>query len=141
MVAGQEAMGKGNTMGNPAMGGMSPRPRGPGAIPAAPAPGGKGKGKRLSSAANAPGGPRPKQPRMMGQQGGMGMRKIGMVLSFNGNKGFGFISGDAGTGDVFFSRDGLAPGTPHELSGRTVSYELKFNPANGKPQASNVSLS
>merc|ERR1712003_467913 len=93
--------------------------------------------KRVSSATTAP-NPRAKQPRLMAQQAA---KSFGTVLSFNGTKGFGFIAADGGLqADVFFSRDSLLPGTPQQLTGLRVRFELIVNPGTNKPQANNVSL-
>lgn len=104
-----------------------------------------GAGKRPSSVPNTFGPTAVKRPRVVSAPGkgkgkGKSGQSFGMVLSFNLAKGFGFISGDAASGgDVFFSRDSLVPGTPHELQGRGVMYDLTFSTTNGKPQAQNVS--
>mmetsp|Transcript_57961 Transcript_57961/g.161762 ORF Transcript_57961/g.161762 Transcript_57961/m.161762 type:complete len:291 (-) Transcript_57961:220-1092(-) len=103
-------------------------------------------GKRPASAIEAAPAKVVKKPRTTAQPMGMpsskgeGQTKVGIVKSFNPTKGFGFI-GCPGVpqGDVYFQRVALAAGTPHELTGRQVKFQLTFTPE-GRPQGKNVAL-
>jgi len=72
-------------------------------------------------------------------------RVTGTIKSFNVGKGFGFITGDGVSGDVFFLRSELPAGVAAmlteglELSGRGVNFELSITPE-GKLRAKGVIL-
>jgi cold shock protein len=64
---------------------------------------------------------------------------IGTVKFFNVNKGFGFITPDGGSGDVFVhisavERSGI--GTLHE--GQRVNFETEMDRRSGKTSATNL---
>merc|ERR1712194_187746 len=81
--------------------------------------------------------PPAKQARFTPQKG---EAMLGTVISFNLAKGFGFIKADTfNQGDVFFSRDSLCPGAPHQLQGCPVKFEMAMHPQTGRPQAFNIS--
>eukprot|EP00475_Leptophrys_vorax_P009000 TRINITY_DN158_c0_g1_i1.p1 TRINITY_DN158_c0_g1~~TRINITY_DN158_c0_g1_i1.p1 ORF type:complete len:106 (-),score=33.93 TRINITY_DN158_c0_g1_i1:119-436(-) len=66
----------------------------------------------------------------------------GTVKFFNKEKGYGFISKDDGSGDVFvhFSAINSPAGEFRDLSdGQRVSFDVGMDPRTGKPRASNVS--
>jgi len=73
------------------------------------------------------------------------LRVTGTIKSFNVAKGFGFISGDGISGDVFFLRTELPAGVAAmltgglELSGRGVNFDLSITPE-GKLRAKGVVL-
>merc|ERR1740121_3467714 len=68
----------------------------------------------------------------------------GTVKSWNGVKGFGFISSDQMHGDVFFMRTDLPPDTKEVrekfLSGKSVTFQAASGP-DGRARASNVQIS
>merc|ERR1712013_484048 len=68
----------------------------------------------------------------------------GTVKSWNGVKGFGFISSDQIQGDVFFLRTDLPPDTKEVrekfLSGKSVTFNATSGP-DGRARASNVQIS
>merc|ERR1712032_1259360 len=68
----------------------------------------------------------------------------GMVKSWNGVKGFGFISSDQIHGDVMFLRTDLPPDTKEVrekfLSGKSVTFNATSGP-DGRARASNVEIS
>lgn len=61
----------------------------------------------------------------------------GIVKFFNGDKGFGFITPDAGGADVFVHISALQGGTSLR-DGEKVSYELGQDRKTGKSKAENV---
>eukprot|EP00933_Yihiella_yeosuensis_P014395 TRINITY_DN1292_c1_g1_i1.p1 TRINITY_DN1292_c1_g1~~TRINITY_DN1292_c1_g1_i1.p1 ORF type:complete len:311 (-),score=99.09 TRINITY_DN1292_c1_g1_i1:175-1107(-) len=85
--------------------------------------------------------PAAKQQKVQVQQTGTGKRSNGMIKSFNGAKGFGFISAQGVPGDIFFLLTGLPEACRNmhgnELQGKNVSFEIATTP-DGKVRAQDV---
>eukprot|EP00933_Yihiella_yeosuensis_P070155 TRINITY_DN776_c0_g1_i9.p1 TRINITY_DN776_c0_g1~~TRINITY_DN776_c0_g1_i9.p1 ORF type:complete len:298 (-),score=88.79 TRINITY_DN776_c0_g1_i9:170-1063(-) len=77
------------------------------------------------------------------EQTGTGQRSNGMIKSFNGAKGFGFISAAGVPGDIFFLLTGLPAEARNthgnELQGKSVSFEIATTP-DGKVRAQDIML-
>jgi CspA family cold shock protein len=65
----------------------------------------------------------------------------GTVKWFNGQKGFGFIQPNDGSGDVFVHISAVERAGLHGLAeGQRVNFEIRTDPKRGKSSAENLSL-
>lgn len=65
----------------------------------------------------------------------------GIVKWFNGQKGFGFIQPNDGSGDVFVHISAAERAGLHGLAeAQRVNFEIKVDPKRGKSSAENLSL-
>src|ERR1700758_1213608 len=63
----------------------------------------------------------------------------GVVKSFNGQKGYGFIQPDSGGSDVFVHISAVERAGLHGLAeGQKISFEAKADPRRGKTSAENL---
>eukprot|EP00122_Pirum_gemmata_P018299 Pgem_evm1s17142 len=68
-----------------------------------------------------------------------GMRKRGVCKWFNSEKGYGYITSEDGSGDIFVHQTELhCPGFRSLNEGATVEYDVLFNEAIGKTKAIKV---
>lgn len=66
---------------------------------------------------------------------------MGTVKWFNAEKGFGFISNDAGGDDLFVHFSAIkSQGYKSLTEGQKVSFDTETDPRNGKLRATNVSV-
>ncbi|MEO1017198.1 MAG: cold-shock protein [Pseudomonadota bacterium] len=67
--------------------------------------------------------------------------KTGIVKWFNETKGYGFISPEDGTGDVFVHISAVErAGLSHLSEGQKVSFELEVDKKRGKSSAVNLKV-
>jgi CspA family cold shock protein len=72
----------------------------------------------------------------------MGMRQSGTVKFFNQSKGFGFITPDDGSKDVFVHISAVErSGVPMLDGGMRVSFETEADPRGKGPKAMNLQMS
>jgi cold shock protein len=64
--------------------------------------------------------------------------QTGTVKTFNSERGFGFITCDAGGADIFFHVDEVDESIDELFRGQRVSFESATSPRNGRPEARNV---
>lgn len=65
-------------------------------------------------------------------------RKLGRIKMLNREKGFGFITANDGTGDVFFHYSGLAEGESFDLLAPTQEVSFSTEDAQPRPRAIHV---
>src|SRR6476660_5751889 len=64
----------------------------------------------------------------------------GTVKTFNSERGFGFITRDAGGTDIFFHVDQVDESIEELFRGQRVSFEEGLSPRSGRPEARDVRI-
>jgi CspA family cold shock protein len=66
--------------------------------------------------------------------------QTGTVKTFNTERGFGFITRDAGGNDIFFHVDQVDESVEELFRGQRVSFEERLSPRSGRPEARDVRI-
>ena len=66
--------------------------------------------------------------------------QTGTVKTFNSERGFGFITRDAGGADIFFHVDQVDESIEELFRGQRVSFEEGLSPRSGRPEARDVRI-
>ena len=66
--------------------------------------------------------------------------QTGTVKTFNSERGFGFITRDAGGTDIFFHVDQVDESIEELFRGQRVFFEVGLSPRSGRPEARDVRI-
>jgi cold shock protein len=66
--------------------------------------------------------------------------QTGTVKAFNSERGFGFITRDAGGADIFFHVDQVDESVEELFRGQRVSFEEVLSARSGRPEARDVRI-